>query len=297
MFCKNCGNQVTEDSIYCSKCGQKTEIDTSPACQPSVEARVPKDNIPVHQKYKGKITTVNIVSCVKQVLALLLVAVLFFAPIFTFSYEPQSIEEWEEVMGREFELSDLGDLFESGSEVINDKFSIYDDVKMSIGSIIRIFKGEDVGVPEMMSIPALIFPIFTLLLAVILITTVSSRICSSLYRFSNMDKLVLTQYSEIKKSGNISSQKLEGFFQKQSVMSLIMFVFTDLFVSKLLHILVLKEFSDEINFGFIRYMLYFSGFSAGIGIVGFGLILYVVINSIEKRLNSELVYEINQENI
>lgn len=298
MFCKNCGYQIDKGSIFCSHCGQRVGAETQSSDSDSAAGTSSEGETRSYKKYVNQVKMINIISCMICILTIILVFALIFAPIFKFSYKVESIEEWEKIMGRQFEASDLLDMLNKGTNVINGKFSLFDGIKMLVGNFFEKFDGnssEYGALSGLLFLSCGIFPLFSLIMAFIIIVVSYSQLYSAVHALIDPDKSTLLEYSEIKKSGNVRGR--QGFLEGQYVISLVLLIFFDISIAKVIQSVLPSDIIKELDIGFPCYMVYFTGFSNIAGVIICGLVAYFAAKSIKKRRLSELVYEVNQEDV
>jgi uncharacterized membrane protein YvbJ len=80
MFCKNCGNQIPDNSAFCGKCGAKTEAAEQQVVQ------VPDDNIPKYNNTKKPVTDPLSVKNYLGILFLMLIPVVNIILLFVWAF-------------------------------------------------------------------------------------------------------------------------------------------------------------------------------------------------------------------
>ena len=300
MFCGKCGSSVDEKSLYCSRCGAKVNGGSDKSPKVNNEEKEKLKDSQKHKEYIPKMKRIRVLSIMMESLVVLLVFGLVFAPMFQFTYEPQSLEEWEELTGKELTIEDFFTMLAEDSCEVTDSFSLFDDAKDAITKVTGLMAGSNETDEEnvLFKYITLAFSLYSLL-AVFMAVTV---LCSSgikwynlLSEFDNADKAAFLMYSEIKKTGSLQ-EKVSGIFKKQSIISVIMLVIFDVFFSRIFKSFIPMMMDAGYEFGYIRYMLHMSGFTGYVWLMVAGLVFYAVVKATKTRETNELVYSINQEN-
>jgi hypothetical protein len=103
MFCRYCGTQNPDDSLYCKKCGKSIEEGTKEAVPPAEEPSPPAKSSPPKEKERSRLPIVLGITI--PVITVLTIAALIFSGIIPFpllnqeSTETDSAEETETAVG------------------------------------------------------------------------------------------------------------------------------------------------------------------------------------------------------
>lgn len=306
MYCNNCGNQIDDGCIYCPKCGQRMTSslgnpDSLWQQAPPMDYSEPTDDIQAYRKFIPRSKSIDMMSCAVSALTLLMVIALVFVPIFSFSYVPNDLDDWEiaweKIYGEELQLSDWFDLLERDAEALTGKFSLYDDVMALMASFSANASSDDIDdqLNNIFLVILLIFPLGAVITACVLAIIAVVQLCDSISMVLNCNRSALLKYSEIKKSGKLRYK--EGFFKKQSLTTMIICIILDIVFVRYVYGALLQEvIVSDFDIAFLCYMPFFSGLSSNIVIIVIGLIAYIALKVISKNQITNLVFKINCDN-
>jgi len=303
MFCKNCGNEITDEALFCNKCGfragdgekhcshcgvsvQKGQslcvscgfmLTTESLFQNKKSEKAKTNhNENAYKKYVYSIKKIKSVSLIIKILFLVLFVSLIFLPIFKYSFEPDSLDEVKD-------LSEFEELLVNGG--IEKNFSIWDDITIRLKGL------SDDGSDSVENLGG-IMAIFEVAFGLVSICSLVVYIIDCISKFNEIDKTALLVYTEIKKMGNEIANKLY-IFVAIIVFFTFMLTFVDLFCCMLFTEVALDFQKKE----FYRHMMSLTGVSAWLAIVVVLVVVLMVLATIHDKYYKDLNLRIAKEEL
>jgi len=275
-YCQFCGKKLEEGENVCSDCGNEASVSSNTGNE--VIQAVDKKNDPA--TYKKKFMKLNIFSLCVEVASLLLIACLIFLPIYKCKYEAQ-LEDIEDFDQLEEALENDGYLEKS--------FSAFGDFMILIDELLAESDSEDGMLKKFIVIENGLFLFFEIIFAVVLMFIIAKKVLENINSIRNIDNNCILRYNEIKKSGRQESK--QGFFQKQSVFSILSYAAFDIIFTKFLFELL--SFGTDFVIG--RNMNNIVGVSGFIAVVIVLLAAQIVTKSLYKKEEDSIRLQIAKE--
>ena len=294
-FCQHCGANISPGQAMCIKCGfmliDLEQINTLPEKEPE-PIKSPENNSD-HTKADYKKYTTNIkksktFTLISNIISIVIVLALIFAPIYKYKFVPQSMDDISDIFNNIDSWEELEELLDEDGN-LHREFSLFDDFKIILGSFTE--KNSD---PLMTFIPLMIglFAIFEIIFAIVLICAFIPQILKTINELKDIDKATMLTFNEIKKSGR--SSKKENAFKKQTVITVIIYAIFDVIFTMIYSNIftgIIPNFDEIVT----RHMSSFSGFSSYIYLIIILLISYIVISSMKKNEDNKILESITLE--
>ncbi len=284
MFCQQCGKEILENAKFCSYCGTPTDdikevsddVKTNPTIEkkPTIPPKPKKE--PAYVKYRDNVRKINTLTLITQVLSILLALGLLFLPIYQRTYEPdlddiESIEDLEEALQNDGYLTE--------------NFSLVEDFSRIVEYLVES-NNDEMG--YMLIVCYAMFPLFEILFSIILVGTIISKLWNEYKDRENIDKSTMLKYNEMRLTG--TRQVKANFFQKQSIMSIMLYAIFDVLYVKMFDSVFSKISKLE-----VRYMQTFSGVSGYVFVLAIVLISFIVFKSMAKNQEKEMLLLVTEE--
>ena len=325
MYCKNCGNELDQDSIVCLNCGfaKGTGEHYCPNCGQSVDegqylclncGKIVQDNSSKvteedttkpknnehfdYTQYRDKIKNNILLSLIGQGISLVLIISILFIPIFKCKYKPKSLEELDSVKVETVE--DFSEFLKTGT--IDKNFSLFEDYTSVIQELIGRTKSDSTEklskdeklMRDMLLLSDAIFPIFVLVMAATAIAMILIQLKSTVDDFMNLDNTTMLKCTQIKKTGS-ENKKKEKFFKKHLILCFLIYIVIDIFFVKMYNNIFQSLVPGNLNIFYDRYVSSITAINGSVIFVFCMLVAYLYIQARKNNGEKALVLEITQK--
>ncbi len=173
-------------------------------------------------KYREDFKKVNLYSLIREILAMILILLIIFLPIYSYSYEMNFMEQDFPTMEAylEFIKNLTPEQILNGTATVNGNCSVFDELL----SLIQAF-GKQNSASEVESMinyivgMLIMFPAATILFGVISLCMSGKNTYESVMNFQKNDDYTLLEYTKLKKTGTTEGKV--KIFRQQNIYSLV----------------------------------------------------------------------------
>lgn len=268
-YCPQCGSEVLPGQAMCVHCGFVLE---NPEVVADAEPR--EENKDRYKKHIPSFKKGAVLALIVQILSILTVLAIVFLPIYTYKYEPSSLDEITSV-------EELEEYMENG--YIKKSFSAFEDLLLVIGHFGKVTTGSLTFAVLLLSS---VFLFVQIAFSAIMIEMVATKMFETIKNLRNLDEFALLRYSDICRAGSEAGKK-ENFLKKQTVFMIAWYAVID----------ILETWMIGQTLAVVRRMSLFSGFSL-FGIIAIVLLVACfVVEKIKKAEEKKVALAIAREDL
>ncbi|MBQ7373018.1 MAG: zinc ribbon domain-containing protein [Clostridia bacterium] len=277
-FCSHCGKEVLPGQAMCVNCGFMLCDDLETAEKSDVVEKK-EQTVKPYTKYTSTVKKINVLNIILHSCAICLVLCMLFLPIYKCKYEP-TIEEIEN-------FEQLEDALEDG--YIEKNFTLVEDIVITFKSLFSESSKEFYGLGGVWQIATGMFALFEFVFGVTLIVMSSISIFKTANMLMDEEGSTMLTYNSMLKTGE--RDKKQGFFQKQSIFGIVLYLIFDIIYAKLFGGMFANMGGEETTMQY-RNMINFSSFSGFIAIMLVVFTGYIVISVLKKAETKKMLLDI-----